>query len=495
MFVAAAIPPGVLITAILVVNNLRDIPTDTAAGKRTLAVVLGKRRTQAEYGVLLGIAYAVPVLLAVAWVLGARPAGEPWALAFATTLPLLTLPMAPPAAADRGDVRRAAGAQPRPQGDGAPVARVRAAVRGRAGRGRGARGMTAALGVRRVRVPFRVPFETAAGHVGRPRVAARGDPLRGGRARDREAPIDASLRTAALTTYVQALLEGPGDGVPDDVRHAFASGLGGAVLDLAPPPEPVATAIRAGVGVNATLPVDGIDETVVAAAAAVGAGYRTLKLKAGGAERASTLVDRVRAVRQAVGPRVAIRLDANGSWDLEGALERLRALEPIGIQYVEQPLPVGARGGAAQLREQTGVPIAADEAVTSPEAALALVEHGAADVLVVKPARVGGPGAAAAISAVAAQAGVPVVISSLFETGIGLAAAVACAAALPDVPGWPAGERDHGLATADVLVHDLLLVPLVIADGRIRASFLPGSGGLGIAVDESAVERFAVDDA
>ena len=96
VFFAAAIPPGLLITAILVVNNLRDIPTDTAAGKRTLAVVLGKRRTQAEYGVLLGIAYAVPVVLAVAWVLGARPAGEPWGLAFVTALPLLTLPMARP---------------------------------------------------------------------------------------------------------------------------------------------------------------------------------------------------------------------------------------------------------------------------------------------------------------------------------------------------------------------------------------------------------------
>ena len=355
--------------------------------------------------------------------------------------------------------------------------------------------MTAALGVRRVRVPFRVPFETAAGTW-----AARESLLVEIRSEEGargigEAPIDASLRTADLTGFVQQLLEGPGEGVPDHVRHAFASGLGGAVLDLAPPPEPVAAAIRAGVGVNATIPVDGIDETVVAAAAAVGAGYRTLKLKASATERANTLVDRVRAVRQAVGPRVAIRLDANGSWELEGALERLRLLEPIGIQYVEQPLPIGARGGAAALREATGVPIAADEAVTSPETAITLVEHGAADVLVVKLARVGGPGAAAAISAVAAEAGVPVVISSLFETGFGLAAAVACAAALPDVDGWPAAERDHGLATAVVLVHDLLVEPLVIADGRIRAPFAEGSGGLGVLVDEAAVDRYAVDDA
>ena len=63
LYLAAAMPPGALITAILVVNNLRDIPTDTAAGKRTLAVVLGRRRTQGEFGALLGAAYFVPALL------------------------------------------------------------------------------------------------------------------------------------------------------------------------------------------------------------------------------------------------------------------------------------------------------------------------------------------------------------------------------------------------------------------------------------------------
>ncbi|HKF85496.1 MAG TPA: 1,4-dihydroxy-2-naphthoate polyprenyltransferase [Candidatus Limnocylindrales bacterium] len=94
VFLAAAFPPGLLITAILVVNNLRDIETDAVAGKRTLAVVIGKRRTQAEYGALLGVAFAVPVLIAAVWVLGARPGGEPWALAFLVALPLLSLPMA-----------------------------------------------------------------------------------------------------------------------------------------------------------------------------------------------------------------------------------------------------------------------------------------------------------------------------------------------------------------------------------------------------------------
>jgi 1,4-dihydroxy-2-naphthoate octaprenyltransferase len=96
LFVVAAIPPGALITAILVVNNLRDIPTDTAAGKRTLAVVIGDRATRGEFGGLLGLAYAVPAIVAMAWMGGLRPAGEPWLPGVLVLAPLLTVPLARP---------------------------------------------------------------------------------------------------------------------------------------------------------------------------------------------------------------------------------------------------------------------------------------------------------------------------------------------------------------------------------------------------------------
>jgi 1,4-dihydroxy-2-naphthoate octaprenyltransferase len=84
VFVAAAIPVGTLTTAILVVNNLRDIPTDRAAGKRTLAVTFGERWTEAEYAVLVVAAFAVPVALAIA--------GRSWAV----LLPLVAVPRALP---------------------------------------------------------------------------------------------------------------------------------------------------------------------------------------------------------------------------------------------------------------------------------------------------------------------------------------------------------------------------------------------------------------
>lgn len=94
----AAVPMGALITAILVVNNLRDIPTDRRAGKRTLAVRLGRRATVAEYVLLLGSAYLVPVALVVAG----------WT-SIAVLLPLVSVPLAVPllrSVRDGGDPRR-----------------------------------------------------------------------------------------------------------------------------------------------------------------------------------------------------------------------------------------------------------------------------------------------------------------------------------------------------------------------------------------------------
>ena len=83
MTLVAAVPVGALVTSILVVNNLRDLDTDRRAGKRTLAVYLGRRGAQTEYLILLILAYSVPISL---WI-GAR--WLPWVL-----LPLLTLPLA-----------------------------------------------------------------------------------------------------------------------------------------------------------------------------------------------------------------------------------------------------------------------------------------------------------------------------------------------------------------------------------------------------------------
>jgi o-succinylbenzoate synthase len=266
--------------------------------------------------------------------------------------------------------------------------------------------------------------------------------------------------------------------------RALAAALGSALLDLGEPPPRDAD----GVGVNATLPALGPDAVAEAAEQAVESGFATLKVKAGAERETEVLVERVRAIRTAVGPDIRLRLDVNGAWALETAIDRLEAVERFDIEFVEQPLPAHEVEAAAELRQRVRVPIAADEAAASVRDVRGLLEAGAADVLVVKPVRVGGPEAVAEIARSAAQRGVPVVLSTLFETGIGIAAALAMAARLPDVD-----AMDHGLATAGLLEHDLLARSLIVEDGRMVAPGGEGRGGLGVALDLRALERFRVE--
>lgn len=278
--------------------------------------------------------------------------------------------------------------------------------------------------------------------------------------------------------------------------RALRAALDAAVRDLAGTPPGRLGDGGEGVGVNATIPILGPAASAEAALQAVEAGFRTLKLKGGAERETEVLTERVRAVRRAVGPDIRIRLDVNGAWDRPTAEDRLDALARLGLEYVEQPLPPDDLAGAATLR-RLGVPIALDEGIDSVRAAREALASEAADVLVVKPARVGGPIVAAEIAALAAEHGVRVVVSTLFETGVGIAAALAVAAALPGgaMPGGadePEGP-DHGLATAGLLEHDLLLHALPVEDGRMWLPDEPGAGGLGISLDDRALERLRVE--
>jgi len=252
-----------------------------------------------------------------------------------------------------------------------------------------------------------------------------------------------------------------------------------------------------GVGVNATLASMGPEASAEAARQAASAGFATLKLKAGAERETAVLVDRVRAIRAAVGPDVRLRLDVNGAWDLETATDRLDAVARFGLEYVEQPLAGDDPAELAELRRRVRVPLAADETVTSLRAARLLLDADAVDVLVVKPVRVGGIMVAADIADLAADRGVPVVISTLFETGVGIAAGLAVAAALPDVPDGGRLEHlpDHGLATAGLLENDLLVDGLVLHGGFLRAPGGTASGRLGVRLDERALLRYAANRA
>lgn len=199
------------------------------------------------------------------------------------------------------------------------------------------------------------------------------------------------------------------------------------------------------------------------AADAVARGFGTVKLKVGAAS-ADEDIARVTAVRRRVGEGVALRLDANGAWDEPTARRVLRSLAPLGIEYVEDPVP----GIAVPLRE-TGVPIALD--ARSLEAGWNAVRAKSIDALVLKPLALGGPSPARELALAAIEAGIAVTITSCFDTAVGIAGAWHLAASLPG----PA--RAHGLATADLLAETPLEgLPRVEGGGIAR----PAGPGLGV---------------
>ncbi len=173
------------------------------------------------------------------------------------------------------------------------------------------------------------------------------------------------------------------------------------------------------------------------------AGYRTVKLKVG---RTDVLTDaaRVRAARAAVGPDVALRLDANRAWSGDDARRFADALADVALDFIEEPLADPA--GLPELWLDTGLPLALDETLQGP-GGIDLIRGWAAAV-VVKPTLVGGIASAHAIAERAQGVGARVVISAAFESGVGLRGLVALAAAT--------GGHAAGLDTYRWLARDVL---------------------------------------
>ncbi len=217
--------------------------------------------------------------------------------------------------------------------------------------------------------------------------------------------------------------------------------------------------VRNEVEVNATVPAVGPDH---AAAIVAEAGCRTAKVKV--AEAGQDLADdlaRVAAVRDALGPRGRIRVDANGGWDVEQATASLARLVRYDLEYAEQPCPTVDDLAALRLalaRAGVDVLVAADESIRRAADPHLVVRRRAADIAVLKVQPLGG---VRACLTVAAQIGLPVVVSSALETSIGIAAGVALAAALPELP------YACGLNTVRLLTADLTDAPLIATAGLI----------------------------
>ena len=226
-------------------------------------------------------------------------------------------------------------------------------------------------------------------------------------------------------------------------------------------------AVRPDVPVTMPLGIGSIEETVAKALKATESGITTLKMKIGIDPDAD--VARVRAVRSAVGARIAIRIDANQGYDVPSACRIVSRLGDVGIEYVEQPVAEWDFAGLAAVRRATGIRIMADESLHSLRDAVRLIELGAVDIFAIKFIKTAGLTEARHIAALAAAHRIDLVVISPFDTQIGAAAGLALALSAPT------GTRAHELRVFDSQA-DMAETRIRCQQGRISGSDASGLG-------------------
>lgn len=187
-----------------------------------------------------------------------------------------------------------------------------------------------------------------------------------------------------------------------------------------------------GVETDVTLSAGGPEGLARAAADRVADGFAVVKAKVG-TGTAVAEVARVRAIREAVGSDVTIRLDANQGWTPREAVRVIHGLEDadLDIELIEQPVPRWDIEGLAWVSDRVGIPILADEAVFSVRDLVAVITRRAADLVNVKLAKCGGLGPARILLALAEEYEIGTLIGTMMETSVGVGAAASLAAAYP----------------------------------------------------------------
>ncbi|MDZ4723223.1 MAG: o-succinylbenzoate synthase [candidate division Zixibacteria bacterium] len=216
------------------------------------------------------------------------------------------------------------------------------------------------------------------------------------------------------------------------------------------------------VNVNGLI-VGTVKEIQSRAIAFVAEGYMTLKIKVGRLPL-SEEISLINSVRQAIGTEIKLRLDANRAWSFEDAVSFGKGVAQCEIEYIEEPLADSTR--LEELYEQTGMPICLDESLSDANTAkdspsLTLQVFGGLVAVVIRPTVLGGFERSLLLTKKAADQNITPVVSSAFESSLGIYALASFASALPDP------QIACGFDTLSWLADDILSSPLSIADGKI----------------------------
>ena len=208
-------------------------------------------------------------------------------------------------------------------------------------------------------------------------------------------------------------------------------------------------------------------------------GHRVIKVKIG--LDAHQDLQRVKAVRKAVGDGTRIRVDGNQGYDRATAMWVFSRMEEVGLEWIEQPLPHWDLEGLQALCQRLDTAVAVDESVHTPEDAMRVIRAGAADVVNIKVTKCGGIDRSQKIAAICATAGIPCYVGGCIETHPGVAASAHFYAATPNI------ISSAEIRGESAYVDDVVAAPLTELDGAI---VLPKGPGLGVMVDEEKVARY-----
>jgi L-alanine-DL-glutamate epimerase-like enolase superfamily enzyme len=204
---------------------------------------------------------------------------------------------------------------------------------------------------------------------------------------------------------------------------------------------------RTEVLTDITLSIKSPKEMAIDAVRAVRNGFKALKIKVG--TNPIEDFDRIEEIRNAIGSKVQLRIDANGGWTPKQAIEVLNRMDRFNVQFVEQPCKAENLKGLAEVRRNSPIPVMADESVHTPEDALRIIEAEAADMINIKLMKAGGIAKARKIATVAEAAGIPCMIGCMGETEIGIAGGTHLAAAAKNIQ---YADLDSDLMNKDKLV-------------------------------------------
>jgi L-alanine-DL-glutamate epimerase-like enolase superfamily enzyme len=208
-------------------------------------------------------------------------------------------------------------------------------------------------------------------------------------------------------------------------------------------------------------------------------GFRSAKIKVGGGLQADC--ERVKAVREAVGPSMKLRADANAGYSVEDAIALGRLLEPFDMQLLEQPVAENDLTGMARVRQAIGIPVMADESITDHASLIDVIRAGCADIVKLKVMKQGGLLTCRRMLETATAAGMKVVIGHGFGLGVNTVAEIMLASTSSNV--LPGLECVGPLKTAD----DIVVGKLDMSSGQID---LPDGPGLGVELDDEKVQRY-----